>query len=255
MTLFVYDKTLDGLLCCVFFAYEHKIRPNDIIADTAQRPLLVEISHVIKTDTQKSGRVWAGLEKKLSKISRNMLLLVWLSELPEVEMLLFRYICKIIDGPEGFEMNFGDADVVRVKEIAKKVAGESREIIQFVRFQRTADNIYFAPISPKFNILSLIIPHFEARYADQQWIIYDTRRNSGLYYDKSSVRYISFSEQDFEALKSGKVEDEKLSDEELFFQKLWKEYFKSTTIRERINLRLQRQHMPKKYWRYLTEMQ
>ncbi|MBB6275116.1 TIGR03915 family putative DNA repair protein [Porphyromonas circumdentaria] len=255
MKLFIYDKTLDGLLCCVFFAYEHKIQPDYIVADTAQRPLLMEACYSIKTDTAKSKRVWRRLEEKLSKIAQNMFLLVWLSELPEVEMLLFRYICKMVDHPKGFEMNFGDEDVVRVKEIAEKVAGESRQMIQFVRFQQTTDNVYFAPIAPRFNILSLIASHFEERYANQQWIVYDTKRNLGLYYDKLSVRYVSFSEEDFEGLRRGKVEKEKLSDEELFYQELWREYFKSTTIRERINLSLQRRHMPKRYWRYLTEIQ
>ncbi|MDO4771280.1 TIGR03915 family putative DNA repair protein [Porphyromonas sp.] len=255
MILFVYDKTLEGLLSCVFFAYQRKVSPDAILPESAQKPLLVDETYPIKTDTEKAGRVWAVLEKKLSKISQNMFLLVWLSELPEVEMLLFRYIRKIVDSPEGFEMNFGDKDIMRVKDIAKKVAGEARKLIQFVRFQRTADDIYFAPISPQFNILSLIASHFEARYADQQWIIYDTGRNSGLYYDKQATSYITLSEEDAKALKDGKVEEEKLSEEEVFFQKMWKEYFRSITVRERINLKLQRQHMPKRYWKYLPEVQ
>ena len=37
------------------------------------------------------------------------------------------------------------------------------------------------------------------------------------------------------------------------FQRLWKGYFDAMTIRERINPRLQRQMMPKRYWRFLTE--
>jgi len=76
-----------------------------------------------------------------------MALLVWLSELPETEMLLFGYFRKIIDHQHGFEMNFGDSDVLRVKEIARKVNGEAEKIRQFVRFQKTKDGIFFAPIS------------------------------------------------------------------------------------------------------------
>jgi hypothetical protein len=44
------------------------------------------------------------------------------------------------------------------------------------------------------------------------------------------------------------------ADEEMF-QELWKGYFKAMTIKERINPRLQRQHMPKRFWKYLTEKQ
>jgi probable DNA metabolism protein len=41
--------------------------------------------------------------------------------------------------------------------------------------------------------------------------------------------------------------------EEEFYQTLWKQYFKSIAIEGRINPRLQMQHMPKKYWKYLIE--
>jgi probable DNA metabolism protein len=183
-----------------------------------------------------------------------MMLSVWLSELPETAMLLFRYIRKNIDHPQGIEMNFGDDDVLRVKDIAQKVATEARQLIQFIRFQETADGIWFAPVSPRYNVLSLIVPHFRSRYAGQPWIIYDTKRNTGLYYDIRTVREISFAQKDLAELKSGKPGKEKLSDEELFFQEMWKEYFHNITIKERINLKLQRQHMPKRYWKYLPEI-
>lgn len=255
MIIFTYDKTFDGLLSCVFFAYEQKKFPDFILSESDQKPLFVDEQYRIITEKEKSLRVWKALEKKLSKIARNMMLSVWLSELPETEMLLFRYIRKNIDHPEGVEMNFGDDDVLRIKEIAQKVAKEAEQLRQFVRFQETADGIYFAPVSPRYDVLSLIVSHFQSRYAGQPWIIYDTNRNTGLYYDTRSVVEVSFSQKDLSNLRLGVLDEEKLSSDETFFQQMWKEYFKSTTIKERINLKLQRQHMPRRYWRYLTEMQ
>lgn len=255
MIVFVYDKTLDGLLSCVFFAYEQKKFPDLILSESDQKPLFVDEQYYVDTEREKSIRVWKGLSGKLSKFSQNMLLSVWLSELPETAMLLFRYIRKNIDHPKGIEMNFGDDDVLRVKDIAQKVGADARKLIQFVRFQETSDGIWFAPVSPRYNVLSLIVPHFKARYAGQPWIIYDTMRNIGLYYDAHTVQEISFSQKDLAELKSGTLDSGKLSDEEAFFQKMWKEYFQRITIKERINLKLQRQHMPKRYWKYLPEIQ
>jgi len=255
MIIFTYDKTFDGLLSCVFFAYEQKKFPDFILSESDQKPLFVDEQYRIITEKEKSLRVWKALGKKLSKIAQNMMLSVWLSELPETEMLLFRYIRKNIDYPEGVEMNFGDDDVLRIKEIAQKVAKEAEQLRQFVRFQETADGIYFAPVSPRYDVLSLIVSHFQSRYAGQPWIIYDTNRNTGLYYDTRSVVEVSFSQKDLSDLRLGVLDEEKLSSDETFFQQMWKEYFKSTTIKERINLKLQRQHMPRRYWRYLTEMQ
>lgn len=255
MILFIYDKTFEGLLSCVFFAYEQKKFPDMILSESGQKPLFVDEQYYVNTEKEKSLRVWKALEKKLSTFAQNMMLSVWLSELPETEMLLFRYIRKNMDHPKGIEMNFGDDDVLRIKDIAQKVATDARKLIQFVRFQETADGIYFAPVTPRYNVLSLIIPHFKSRYANQPWIIYDTNRNIGVYYDTHSVTEVSFSQKDLSELKLGKLSDEKLSEEEALFQKMWKEYFKSITIKERINLKLQRQHMPQRYWKYLTEMQ
>ncbi|HMM18283.1 MAG TPA: TIGR03915 family putative DNA repair protein, partial [Petrimonas sp.] len=235
MIIFTYDKTFDGLLSCVFFAYEQKKFPDFILSDSDQKPLFVDEQYRIITEKEKSLRVWKALEKKLSKIAQNMMLSVWLSELPETEMLLFRYIRKNIDHPEGVEMNFGDDDVLRIKEIAQKVAKEAEQLRQFVRFQETADGIYFAPVSPRYDVLSLIVSHFQSRYAGQPWIIYDTNRNTGLYYDTRSVVEVSFSQKDLSNLRLGVLDEEKLSSDETFFQQMWKEYFKSTTIKERIN--------------------
>ncbi|NLY24807.1 MAG: DNA metabolism protein [Bacteroidales bacterium] len=255
MIIYTYDKTFDGLLSCIFFAYENKKFPGMILSVADQKPLFADEQYHVNSDGEKSKRVWRSLEKKLSRTARNMMLSVWLSELPETEMLLFRYIRKNIDHPKGVELNFGDEDILRVKEIAQKVGRESHRLIEFIRFQKTADGIWFAPVSPRYNVLSLLVKHFRSRYADQPWIIYDTNRNYGLYYDTRTVEEVSFLPEDFAALKPGKLSEEQLSDEELFFQQMWKAYFRSITIKERLNLKLQRQHMPKRYWKYLTEMQ
>ena len=151
-------------------------------------------------------------------------------------------------------MNFGDDDVLRVKEIAQKVGKEAEQLRQFVRFQKTANGMFFAPVEPKYRVLPLIEPHFRERYAVQPWIIYDTRRNSGLFYDGHDVREISFPAETLAELKRGKLAEEKVSAGEALFQEMWRTYFESTTIKERLNLKLQRQHMPQRYWKYLTEM-
>lgn len=255
MILFHYDKTFEGLLSCIFFAYAQKCIPDMILSPSDQQPLFADEQYVVESDKVKASRVWSSLEKKLSKIARRMMMSVWISGLPETEMLLFRYMCKNIDHPQGVELNFGDTDVLRVKEIAQQVSREAQRLVQFVRFQETADGIWFAPIAPRYNLLPLVVKHFRNRYSTQPWILYDTTRNQGLYWDTHTVHDVSFSPADLAALKLGQLNGDKQSDEEQLIQRMWKEYFRSITIRERLNLKLQQQHMPKKYWKYLTELQ
>ncbi len=126
-------------------------------------------------------------------------------------------------------------------------------MIELVRFQKAADDIFFAPISPDHNCLPLTISHFKDRFADQKWIIYDTRRDYGFFYDLKTVTEMTLDTT--ELFPEGKLNEQLMAEDEQLFQKLWKAYFKSLTIKERINPKLQRQHLPKRYWKYLTEKQ
>ncbi|RZL34744.1 MAG: DUF4130 domain-containing protein, partial [Pedobacter sp.] len=46
-----------------------------------------------------------------------------------------------------------------------------------------------------------------------------------------------------------------LNEKEELYTHLWKDYFKSTNIESRKNTKLHVQHVPKRYWKYLTEKQ
>jgi len=46
-----------------------------------------------------------------------------------------------------------------------------------------------------------------------------------------------------------------MDSEEQLFQDMWKSYFKSMCIKERINPRLHVQLLPKRFWKYLIEKQ
>jgi probable DNA metabolism protein len=112
------------------------------------------------------------------------------------------------------------------------------------------DGIYFARIDPDFDVLTLIIKHFKSRYQDQQWMIYDLRRKYGAYYDLQNVEIITL-DLSVNALQAN--DTNVYSDAEIEYQKLWAEYFDHANIKERKNKKLHLQHVPKRYWKYLTE--
>ena len=248
---FIYDHTFDGLLTCVFEAYNRKEFPENIIGENKQLPLFTE-SFQVTTDDTKVDRVLKALRKKISKSALDMLFISYLSEFEGIEIRIFRYIQKALLSEKSIEMNFADPDVLELSKIYKKVSREEERIRQFVRFQKTSDGLFFAVMNPAYNVLSLTARFFKIRYADQQWLIYDVRREYGLYYDLKTVEIIHF-EQVPVVSKTGRLDPEKSDEYETIFQNLWKDYLEAITIRERRNLKLQRQHMPKRFWKYLTE--
>lgn len=253
MLVFFYDKTFEGLLTAIFDAYSRRTFPDKLLGEGEIAPLFMDESYTVITEEDRARRVWNAVEKKLSKLACNMLTTAWLSEQDGCDEIIFRYICKNIDSKTSIEMNFGDKDVLELHQIAKKVSHEGHYLRMFVRFQKAADDIFFAPVSPIYNALPLAINHFADRFADQKWVIYDVKRHYGYYYDLHTVEEITLDNDDH--LLSGKLDESLMAEDEKMFQELWKGYFNAMTIKERINPRLQRQHMPKRFWKYLTEKQ
>ena len=189
-------------------------------------PLFYDEIFTVITDEEKSGRVWRGLQKKLSSAALACLAQCWLAEEPETPMLLFRYIRKAIDAPRSIETNFADPDVLEFSRMWKRVDWERIRLLQFVRFQKAADGTFFAAIEPEKNALPLVTGHFKDRFADQRWLIYDIRRAYGYYYDLKEVRQVTFGEDSREGhLVTGMLDESLMDGDEQLFQSLWKTLF------------------------------
>lgn len=255
MTLFIYDHTFEGLLTCVFDAYFRKTFPDSLLTEGEPLPLFYDEAICVTTDEEKAGRVWRGLHKKLSASALTELTYGWLSALPQVDILLFRYIRKAIDAPRSIETNFADPDVLELLKIYKKVNWERTRLMQFIRFQKAADGTFFAAIEPQFNALPLITDHFKDRFADQRWLIYDIKRQYGYYYDLKEAEEVTFEDPDQAHLVTGMLNENLMDKDEKLFQQLWKTYFKAICIKERWNPKKHRQDMPVRYWKHLTEKQ
>lgn len=253
MIVFHYDKTFEGLLTAVFDAYFRREFPERLLCAGEPEPLFTKVSHTVTTDRGKSLRVWSSLEKRLPRYVCNMILYVWLSEEPASDELLLRYIRKTFDAKGDISTNFADPDVLAVKQLASKVSFEGEHVRQFVRFQKGGDGTYFAPVAPKYNALPLAVNYLTDRFADQSWLVYDTQRRYGYYYDGKKAVEVTLD--DDRHLLDGRLDDSLLAEDEKLLQEMWRSYFKALTIKERVNPKLQRQHMPRRFWKYLTEKQ
>ena len=189
-------------------------------------PLFYDGLFTVVTDEEKAGRVWRGLQKKLSSTALACLAQCWLAEEPETPMLLFRYIRKAIDAPRSIETNFADLDVLEFSRMWKRVDWERIRLLQFVRFQKAADGTFFAAVEPEKNALPLVTEHFKDRFSDQRWLIYDIKRAYGYYYDLKEVRQVTFGEDSREGhLVTGMLDESLMDGDEQLFQSLWKNLF------------------------------
>ncbi len=252
--ILIYDGTFDGFLTTVFQVFEEQLKDVEIVKPKHYQPNIFIEAETIITDSKKAKRVWKALQVKVTKSGAHKLYASFLSEIKGVENALLRYIVYAYCSESFIHTDYSNKDVLRVAQVSKMVFRERHRMEAFVRFQLTKDGIYFANIEPDFNVLPLLLKHFKSRYADQRWMIYDKKRGYGMYYDLNVVQYIDLELTDaFDGSKKGL--EKVFTSEEFQFQSLWKNYFDSTNIKSRKNMKLHKRHVPTRYWKYLSEKQ
>lgn len=249
-TILLYDGSFDGFLCCVFMTYDQKISNPAIRKQSETNNQLFTITEEVITEKHKARRVWKGFILKTTRNEQQGLFKAFLSEIKGVENTLLHYMQTIFEKESSTAIDFSNKNILKISQVAKMVEREKHRMEAFVRFQLTNDNIYTATVEPDFNVLPLITSHFKDRYADQKWVIYDLKRNYGIYYNLTTVETITI--EGFSKRKS-KIPSGLLASSEKEFQKLWNIYYTNINIKSRKNDKLHKQHLPKRYWKYLTE--
>ncbi|WP_421764374.1 TIGR03915 family putative DNA repair protein [Ekhidna sp.] len=247
----VYDGTRAGFFTAIFEIYERKVAEATILKAANYSKGLFDEPRFVITDELKAKRVMEGFKRKSPKGILSMLIKVLHSELDDAEKVVIEVIRKAFKEPRGLRMDYRNDAILRMKQINKMMGREIHRMHAFVRFQKTIDDIYAATISPDFDVIPFIGDHFEKRYADQQWLIYDTKRDYGLFYDGESMQTVTLNNANW--VSSHQISDSILAEDEQMFQKAWTGYFHATCIQERKNMRLHLQHVPHRYWKYLPE--
>lgn len=252
MVDYIYDGTFDGFLTAIWEAVEGKEFPEQIITEDKLETNLFTETRYIKTNFEKAKRLLGEILKKLSRDGLKTVLYCYLSGDPGSEIALCDYLRKVMAAADNIETDLADPVVLKVMKIREKVTKEAHLFKGIVRFRRIGADMFYAPIEPDHQITPLLAEHFRKRFADQKWFIHDRCRNSGVFYDGNQVRFLKEVElkPELDDLASNVS---CLSEEELDWENLWKDYFKNIEIKERSNLRLQKQFLPSRYWKHLIE--
>ena len=155
---------------------------------------------------------------------------------------------KIADSKRIME-HLSHPKVRRVFEIGRKVSNEVHYYIEIVRFKELRNGILFSEIEPRNRILACLGNHFTNRFPLENWMIFDRTHNMILVHEREK-QWVLVEDTDInlEAIKH-------VSHEEAMYEKLWKGFFGSISIKERESYERQRQHLPLQYRKYVTEFQ
>lgn len=145
--------------------------------------------------------------------------------------------------------NLKDPYVHRVFELARFTANEAHYHIEFLRFRELENGILYAPIGPKNNLITFIVPHFADRLPLENFVIHDDVRNIFAVHPAKKDWYLVTGDEGMESPLYEFSEDEKK------YSALFEHFFHTIAIKERKNLGLQRNMLPLRYRKYMTEFQ
>ena len=137
--------------------------------------------------------------------------------------------------------------VCTVADLSKKTWNEAHSFMGFARFTELAGGILYTDIRPENDVLPLIAPHFANRYPEENWVIYDEKR------DKFAIHRAGKGWMILEDMKIAEEVRSQLSMEEDDYRAMWKAFTKSVAIEARKNEGLQKQLLPLRFRDKMTE--
>lgn len=239
---YVYDGSLQGLLCCIFESFQKKEQPVDIQTnDTAQMTLYMK--KVIDTDNTKADRVRDGIIRMASADAYDMVEYGFHSCHPQKERLILRFVYLAMEHGSKALCMLTNETVETLVNAVNALLRESEKLKGFVRFS-DHDGVMVAIIEPKNYVLPLLAPHFCDRFSNEAFMICDKTHGDALLYRAGQTVIVPLMELNLP----------NADEQEIKFRSLWKLFYDTIAIEQRYNPACRMSFMPKRYWKHLTEM-
>lgn len=251
--IFICEDSVEGIFTGVYNAWESK-HPKELVKlihnQNGNYELFSEYINVV-TDFEKAKKVARTIEQRFGSEVYMSIYQAACSLNEDKADAVFRTINVGLSSKMPYKLleNLKDKDICRVFELSRAVNNEQHHLLGFIRFKELYNHVLCSIIEPKNNVIALIAPHFDDRLPTDNWLIYDKGREIAVVHERESGWGI---------IKSDKLNLkmlEKVADEEEQFEVLWKGFCNSISIKERENIKLQRQNLPLRFQKDMVEFQ
>ena len=218
---FIYDGTLEGMLCAIFETYRRKTVPSEIATMENLQLRLGQKASTVPTSPAIALRVKNGLIRTCGGTTYDM------REKRNVLGQLAHPCVEPFIALQRFVMN------------------ERHYLMQFLRFREMQGGVWLATCNPKANVVPILMDWFAERFNTQPFIIFDETHNlAGV----SKQGAWTLVKSDALSLP-GETADEALMAD------AWKRFYDAVAIDDRYNPELRRSFMPKHFWKNIIELQ
>ena len=239
----IIDGSFESLMTSVFISHAEKQFPAGIYQKDEYQQSLYIAPREIQTDPVKADRVRNGIIRRLGTGIYENIWVAYLSNDPEKFTKISRYLKLAFVVGRNVTERLTEPEVMDMLMICRLVGRETNKLGGFIRFSVMENGVQFAEITPDHNQIPLLMQHFTDRLRGIPFIIYDSRRN---------IAGISDT-KDWYVADAGGLELPGLASDEELIRALWRRFYKTIAIEARVNPKLQRNFMPLKYRRNMTE--
>jgi len=240
--ILIYDNTFEGFLSTVFDAYTLKNEPLDIVSAACDMQMgFGDVYHHVETTVEKADRLMAGLCKLGIA---DTVVFAFLSYMIGRELAIYRYIALAFKVKDDLKLMHANDIVRKVKDMHSQAEHEKMRWKGYLRFSVMENDVFYAEMTPKNNVLTLIMPHFSRRFNTKPFLIHDLiYKQVGLYDTK-----------EWFIMSSEGISLPAVHADEQSYRYLWKLFYDTTAMESRMNEKRRREVIPKRYRAQMVEL-
>lgn len=272
MTIFLCDDTMEGIFTAVYDAWGSRLGHANVKIQVRGGTMeLFADYREAETDMEKAEKVARTIQRELGEEGWEQISRAALASKKERADAIYRVLVLALSGdrrlykredlnraeklhrgkPADILAQIQNPAVCLIMELARSVWHETHRYMGFVRFRELPSGVLFSEIEPENQVLPLLGAHFADRFAREHFLILDHTHCDILAHEADGPWWIIKDVP----LGGKKFEAGAVSDQEAEFQRLWRGFCSSVSIKERENPQLQRQLWPYKFRKWMTEGQ
>lgn len=250
MIVYRCEDSLESIFTAVYQAYEERRDHADTMICLDREYHLFAEDIEVTADPQKSAKVIRTLRKRFGRKDYQALCYALSSPAADKVQAVYQVIVKgLRECPvQGHLLDqLADPYCHRVFALMRGALRECQHLQGFLRFQEMEGGVLYAEIGPKNNLLTFLMPHFADRFPMENFLIRDCNRGIWGIHPAGEEWYL-LSRQEI-----GTIAGIKLSDGEEQIHALFRQFCQSIAIKERENMKLQRNMLPLRFREYMSE--
>lgn len=249
MTVYRCEDSLESIFTAIYLSYEDNRNAEETCLALDREPRLFSEDVAVEADNTKVMKVMRTLERRFGEEDYLTVCMALASAESEKAQAVYRTVVRGLNErcPRGHLFdNLADEYVMKTFALARASRREIEHLRGFVRFQELENGVLYAEIGPKCNAITFLMPHFAERLPVENFVIHDSTRNIFGIHPANRQWYLLTGEE-------AETPDIRYSQEELQYQKLFRQFCRTIAIKDRENRQLQRNLLPLRFREYMIE--